>query len=102
MGLLTNDLGAFHGPGWSQRMPFLGAADVLVDRSDTAALKPHPEANAAALDALGRSVDEVVFVDDQPHNVEGARTMGMRAVHLDVTDPAGSVDRANEMLDASA
>lgn len=102
IGLLTNDLGAFHGPGWRQSLPFLTVADALVDRSHTAALKPHPEAYAAALDALGRSADEVVFVDDQPHNIDGARRMGVRAVHFDVTDPAGSVDRVRAALQTDA
>lgn len=46
---------------------------------DLRAIKPDPRAYRAALDALGAAPDEVVFVDDRPANVEGARAVGMRA-----------------------
>ncbi|MBW3605432.1 MAG: HAD-IA family hydrolase [Actinobacteria bacterium] len=96
--LLTNDLTAFHGGRLQRRMPLLETVDALIDRSGTTTLKPHPAAYTAALDALGRSPHEVLFVDDQPHNVDGARRMGLHALHFDVTDPAGSVARVRTAL----
>lgn len=98
IGLLTNDFAAFHGHDLDGRMAFLESADVLVDRSGMPTLKPHPDAYRAALDALGRPAHQVLFVDDQPHNVAGARYVGMPAVHFDVTDPAGSVRQVRAAL----
>lgn len=47
--------------------------------------KPDPSAFAAVLADLGRPAAEVVFVDDRPANVAGARDAGLRAVLF--TDP---------------
>ena len=81
-------------------MSLLATVDVLIDRSHARTLKPHPDAYAAALGALGRPPDQVVFADDQPHNVDGARRVGLRAVHFDVTDPVRSADRVRAALRA--
>lgn len=94
VGILTNDLQAFHGPAWMRTISFLGAVDALVDASVTGILKPDPRAFRSALDALGVPASEVVFVDDQPVNVAGADEVGLVAVWFDVTDPVGSVARA--------
>lgn len=99
VGILTNDLGAFHGPAWVRSIPFLSGVDALVDASVTGILKPDPRAFHAALDALGAATSEVVFVDDQPVNVDGARQVGVHAIWFDVTDPAGSVSRARAALE---
>ena len=47
------------------------------------AVKPEPRAYEAVLDALGVAAGDVVFVDDRPANVHGARAVGMRAVLFD-------------------
>lgn len=98
IGLLTNDFGVFHGHDLDGRMAFLETADVMVDRSSMARRKPHPDAYHAALDALDRAADQVLFVDDQPHNVAGARHVGIPSVLFDVTDPGGSADRVRAAL----
>ena len=87
-GVLTNDLEAFHGPEWVASISFFEAVDSLTDASKTGILKPNPQAYAQALDELGARADEVVFVDDQPGNVRGAREMGIETIHFDVTNPA--------------
>lgn len=46
------------------------------------ATKPDPAAYRAALDACGRPADDVVFVDDKPANVRGARDLGLHAVQF--------------------
>ena len=89
-GVLTNDLKAFHGAEFVARIRFLSAVDVLVDASETGILKPDPEAYRRALDALGLSAPEVLFVDDQPRNVAGARALGIPTVHFDVARPRES------------
>jgi putative hydrolase of the HAD superfamily len=92
--VLTNDLAAFHGPGWFEALSFSPQISVLVDASVTGRLKPSPDAYADVLAALGIAPSEAVFVDDQARNVAGAEAVGMRAVHFDVTNPHASYERA--------
>lgn len=97
-GLLTNDLSAFHGPEWREPITVLKRVDPLVDLSLTGYLKPHPEAYAAAIEAMGAPADEIVFLDDQRGNVVGAEQAGLHAVYFDPTDVAGSVARFRRLL----
>jgi FMN phosphatase YigB (HAD superfamily) len=48
------------------------------------------------MDATAR---RTVFVDDQPRNVDGARTVGLATVAFDVRDPAGSFRAAERLLE---
>jgi putative hydrolase of the HAD superfamily len=48
----------------------------------TRATKPSPAAYAAALTVLGAAPADVLFVDDSESNVDGARRMGIAAVHF--------------------
>lgn len=97
-GILTNDLANFHDASWLARVTILDEVDVLLDASVTGVAKPDRRAYAGAARALGCRSEEVVFVDDQPVNVRGARAAGMRALHLDVTDPAGGFRRVRQRL----
>jgi putative hydrolase of the HAD superfamily len=91
VGVLTNDLGAFHGPEWRDGISILGEVDCIVDGSVTGFLKPDPRAYLAALEALGHAeARDVVFVDDQLGNVRGAEAIGITAVRFDPTDTAAS------------
>jgi putative hydrolase of the HAD superfamily len=62
--------------------------------------KPDPRAYRAALDMLGVTAPEAVFVDDQPVNVDGARAVGIPAVLFDVVRPAQSYAQALALLNA--
>ena len=92
VGLLTNDLAKFHGGRWEDDLPSLARISPLVDLSHTEILKPHPDAYRAGVDALGVPAGAVLFVDDQPMNVEGAVAAGLQAIHFDVTDPSATID----------
>jgi putative hydrolase of the HAD superfamily len=61
-------------------------------------LKPDPASYAHALEALGLDAAEVLFVDDQPANLDGARRAGLAIEPFDVTDPAASVARVRHRL----
>lgn len=104
IGVLTNDLRAFHGDTAMASHPVLAQVDVLVDASVTGILKPDPRAYALAAGELGTDPGDIVFVDDMPWNVTGARAAGMIAVELDLTDPdtAFAVARRELDLDAEA
>ena len=99
VGILTNDLQAFHGEEWTARVSLLAEVDVVVDASvDDLPLKPDARAYEVALERLGLAASEVLFVDDQEANVRGALEVGLRAVRFDVTDLAGSFRRVRSSL----
>lgn len=98
LGALTNDLAAFHGPGWVERQEHLKLFDIIVDASLTGVLKPDPRAFASAAEALGLPAEQIVFLDDMPWNVEGARQAGLAAVRVPWDNPAPAIDTARELL----
>ncbi|GAA3227228.1 HAD-IA family hydrolase [Pseudonocardia petroleophila] len=102
IGVLTNDLRAFHGDTAMASHPVLTQVDVLVDASVTGILKPDPRAYALAAAELGTAPGDIVFVDDMPWNITGARAAGMIAVELDLTDPDAAFAQARRELDLDA
>ncbi|MGH3177296.1 MAG: HAD-IA family hydrolase [Streptosporangiaceae bacterium] len=98
VGALTNDMTAFHGPEWVARQEHLKLFDVIVDASLTGVMKPDPRAFRGGVDALGLPAEQIVFLDDMPWNVEGARQAGMTAVRVPWDDPAPAIDTARELL----
>ena len=84
VGILSNELELYWGRPFMDRLDVLRDVDVLVDATHTHILKPDPRAYALALEALGARPQRVLFVDDQLRNVEGARRLGIEAVHFDV------------------
>lgn len=96
--MLSNDIAHFHDDLWLAKMGVAGVFEPLIDLSFVGCLKPQPEAFAHTLKEMGVGQEEVVFVDDQRHNVAGAEAYGLEAKWFDVTDPAGSVDRIRSAL----
>ena len=90
VGVLTNDLRAFTGPTWASRMAFFDLIDPLLDCSTTNILKPDPRAYRWAIESLGGPVADILFVDDQPINVQGAVAAGLETIAFDVTAAAAS------------
>ncbi len=82
--VFTNDLSAFHGPEWAEKIELLQRIDHLVDCSHTGILKPDPRAYERALTVTGFDANQVLFVDDQPLNVKGAQDVGIDAIWFDV------------------
>ena len=98
VGVLSNDLAAFHDEDWLERQQLLRQADVVVDGSVTGVLKPDPRIYLAAAARLGTAPERVVFVDDIPWNVAGAEAVGMTAYLLDLADPAAAFGLARKVL----
>ncbi len=98
VGILTNDLQAFHGREWMDAFPLFDDVDVVVDGSVTGILKPDSGAYTKALAGLGAEPADVVFVDDQPINLRGGEEVGLLTVWFDVTDPVASTQTAAELL----
>ena len=70
----------------------------IVDDSVTGILKPDPRAYAADVAATGAQACDVVFVDDLPRNVAGARAFGMVGIDLDLLRPRVAFERARVAL----
>jgi putative hydrolase of the HAD superfamily len=98
LGALTNDMTAFHGPEWVARQEHLKLFDVIVDASLTGMMKPDPRAFRGGAEALGLPPEQIVFLDDMPWNVEGARQAGMTAVRVPWDDPGPAIDTARKLL----
>ena len=60
--------------------------------------KPDPAAYLLMADRMGMESSEIVFIDDQPVNIEGARSIGMVCVHLDPTNPEAGFLEARRLL----
>jgi len=98
VGVLTNDLSAFHSAEWIAAMEVLGEIDVIVDGSVEGFLKPDPRLYELMAERLGVGFDEMVFVDDQASNVRGAEALGIPTVHLDPRDPDTAYAQARKLL----
>jgi putative hydrolase of the HAD superfamily len=90
VGILSNELELFYGRDIMDQLDILKEMDSLIDATRTHILKPDPRAYALGCEALGLTPSEVVFVDDQPRNIEGARRAGLDTVQFDVTKPGSS------------
>lgn len=88
--VLTNDMRAFHGREWEFDIEFLQMVDHIVDCSDTDILKPDPRAFARAEELIGVSADRMLFIDDQPGNVQGAIDYGLDAMWFDIANARSS------------
>ncbi|MGI9597627.1 MAG: HAD family hydrolase [Acidimicrobiales bacterium] len=94
--VLTNDMRAFHGREWEQGIDFLNLVDHIVDCSDTGILKPDPRAFERAVEVVDAPPERILFIDDQPINVDGGRAAGLDSVWFDIANASDSwadVDR---------
>lgn len=99
VGILTNDLAAFHTQEWIDQMPILGEVDVIVDGSVEGFLKPDPRLYELLSVRLDVAYADMVFLDDQTSNIRGAEALGIPSVHFDVTDPDASYAQVRKLLD---
>lgn len=83
-GILSN-FGNEARPLWTEVHPFIQYFDGIVISCEVGLMKPDPKIYHLAADSLGVAVDEALFIDDFIENVEGARQVGMQALHY--TDP---------------
>lgn len=55
--------------------------DVMVFSSEVGVCKPDPKIFHSALEQLGVKASQTVFVDDREINVDGAKALGIHAIH---------------------
>lgn len=95
VGLISN--------AWSGLRAFItrqGFADVfdhMVISAEVGLMKPDPRIYRLALEELGASPEESVFIDDVPANVEAARAVGMAGIHF--TEPEKALEELKQLLD---
>ena len=98
VGILTNDLRAFHAQDWIDRIEIVGEVDVVVDGSVEGHLKPAPRLYELLAERLGADFADMVFLDDQASNILGAEALGIPSVWFDVVDPDTSYAEVRKLL----
>jgi epoxide hydrolase-like predicted phosphatase len=61
--------------------PMTDAFDLIVGSAYEKVMKPAPEIFLRTLERLRRQPAEAIFIDDFAHNVDGARAVGIAAIH---------------------
>jgi HAD superfamily hydrolase (TIGR01509 family) len=98
VGVLTNDAYSIMGKEFFANRPEFAELDAFVDAVDIGVRKPEPEAYLRAAEALGVVPEDVVFLDDTPECVDGARAVGMQVIQVDPADRKPAFDRARKLL----
>lgn len=62
--------------------PFLASFRGTIVSGEEKLLKPEPAIYRLLLDRFGLAAADCVFIDDSPANVDGARAVGMQAIHF--------------------
>jgi putative hydrolase of the HAD superfamily len=87
MALLTNNVREWE-PLWRTMLPVDEIFELVVDSAFVGCRKPEPEIYEITLGRLGVEAKRCIFVDDVEANCEGARALGLAAVHFRENDQA--------------
>jgi epoxide hydrolase-like predicted phosphatase len=68
----------------------------MIVSAEVGVMKPDARIYRIALEKLGVAPAEAVLLDDFPKNVEGARAVGMAAIHF--TRPEQALDELKRLL----
>lgn len=98
VGILSNDLVGSAGREWVDSRPELAGFDVFVDCTEFGTRKPAPEPYLKAIADFGLPPAEIVFLDDMPYCIEGARAVGLIGVHVDPTARQHAFNTARELV----
>jgi putative hydrolase of the HAD superfamily len=79
-----------------KRWKIRDAFDVVIGSGDVGVMKPDPRIYWLALDNLAVQPEEAVFLDDFIENVDGARAIGMHAIHF--RGPEQAIQELNVLL----
>ncbi|HWO16146.1 MAG TPA: HAD family phosphatase [Solirubrobacterales bacterium] len=81
MAMLTNNVREWE-PLWRSMLPVDEIFETVVDSGFVGCRKPEPRIYELTLERIGLPAEACLFIDDLPHNCEGARRAGMSAVHF--------------------
>jgi epoxide hydrolase-like predicted phosphatase len=81
---------------WIVRQKFDDAFDHMIISAEVGVVKPDARIYHMALEQIGVSPSEAVFVDDFIENVKGAQAVGMSAIHF--RDPKAALAELKNLL----
>ncbi len=81
MAMLTNNVREWE-PLWRSMLPVDEIFELVVDSAFVGRRKPEPEIYRLTLERIGLPAEACLFVDDVEVNCEGAREVGLNAVHF--------------------
>jgi putative hydrolase of the HAD superfamily len=87
MALLTNNVREWE-PLWRSMLPVDEIFELVIDSAFVGCRKPEPEIYEITLERLGVEPERCLFVDDVEANCDGARALGLTAVHFLANDQA--------------
>jgi putative hydrolase of the HAD superfamily len=96
--VLTNDGVGIAGMEFFDSRPEFQALDAFVDAREFDQPKPLAESYVRTARILGVDPSEVVFLDNTPACVEGARDVGMTGVLVDPADKVPAFDHTRQLL----
>jgi epoxide hydrolase-like predicted phosphatase len=94
VGLISNAWSGLR--AWIVSQKFDDAFDDMVVSAEVGLMKPDPRIYQLALEKFGAAPQEAVFLDDFIENVEGARAVGMQAIHF--TEPEKALEELKQLL----
>ncbi len=98
VGILSNDLYRSATREWVVSRPEFDKFDVLVDCTEFGERKPAPGPYLKAAADFGLPPSEIVFLDDTPYCIEGARAVGMVGVSVDPLARSHAFDLARRLV----
>ena len=98
VGTLTNHAYSILEPAWFASRPELASLRTFIDAAAIGFPKPDPRGYLLAAAELGVRPEDVVFLDDTPECVDGARAVGMTAIVVDPGDRRPAFDDARRVL----
>ncbi len=98
VGILSNDLYRSATREWVASRPEFERFDVLVDCTEFGERKPAPGPYLKAAADFGMAPEDIVFLDDTPYCIEGARAVGMLAVPIDPLARSHGFDLARRLV----
>jgi putative hydrolase of the HAD superfamily len=93
MAMLTNNVREWE-PLWRAMLPVDEIFETVVDSAFVGCRKPEPRIYELTVERLGLPPEACLFIDDMLVNCEGARAMGMAAVHFQDNEQAIAEIRA--------
>ena len=89
LGIVTDTANPLHAKlNWFERGGFGHVWDAITSSLDVGVRKPNPKIYHAALDQLGVTIDETVFLGHKRTELEGARAVGMKTIAFNYDEDA--------------
>jgi len=100
LGIVTDTANPLHAKlKWFERGGFGFVWDAIVSSMDIGVRKPAPKIYRAALEQLGVTVDQAVFLGHKKSELEGAKAIGMKTIAFNYDEDAVANDYVEKFAD---